>query len=40
VLAAHRAQGGLLLIATHLPLALAGSRELGLARYASTEAAA
>jgi len=40
VLAAHRAEGGLLLIATHLPLALAGARELGLARYASTEAAA
>ena len=40
VLAAHRREGGLLLIATHLPLALAGSRELGLARYASTEAAA
>src|SRR5208282_3205269 len=40
VLAAHRAQGGLLLIATHLPLALAGASELGLARFASTEAAA
>ena len=40
VLAAHRREGGLLLIATHLPLALAGASELGLAHYASTEAAA